>query len=31
MTSVLTKVELLKAVGAEDLADQALTKVWTSL
>ena len=27
MASVLTKVELLKAVGAEELADQALTKV----
>ena len=27
MASMLTKVELLQAVGAADLADQALTKV----
>jgi hypothetical protein len=31
MTAVLTRVESLKAVGAEELADQALMKVWTSL
>ena len=27
MTSVLEKVEILQAVGAEELADQALTKI----